>query len=204
MTAARSTLQRPPPGRTGDPGAARAVAGRPPGSRGVLDRIAHELLEKTGGGGEVVLLGIPTRGTTLASRLAARLHAFAGVRLPNGQPGHHALPRRPAAEEPRALEATDVPGGGIDGKLVVLVDDVLFSRPQRPGRARRPGRPGPTARRAARRPRRPGPPRAAHPGGLRRQEHPHLAPGDDPRAAHRARRQRRRAARPRRRAGARA
>ena len=58
-----------------------------PGSRPVLqgpevlrvvDRMAHELLEKTGGGQDVVLMGIPTRGTVLARRLAARIEAFEG------------------------------------------------------------------------------------------------------------------------------
>ena len=74
------------------------------------------------------------------------------------------------AADPRARHAPTIPPGGIDGKVVVLVDDVLFS-----GRTVRAaldaladlGRP---ARRAARRARRPRPPRAADPRRLRRQE----------------------------------
>ena len=59
----------------------------------VVDRIAHQILEKTSGATGTVLLGIPTRGVPLAQRLAARIHAFEG----------------------------------IDGRRVILVDDVLFS-----------------------------------------------------------------------------
>ena len=55
---------------TGDPAAARPVLDAAALGR-VVDRMAHELLEKTGGGADVVLLGIPTRGTHLAKRLAA-------------------------------------------------------------------------------------------------------------------------------------
>ena len=66
---------------SGDPAAARPVLDAA-GLGRVLDRIAHEILEKTGGGADVVLLGIPTRGTTLAARLAQRLHAFSGLEVP--------------------------------------------------------------------------------------------------------------------------
>ena len=68
MTAVPST---PAPG----PGSARPVLQGPDVLR-VVDRMAHELLEKTGGAEDVVLMGIPTRGTTLARRLAARVEAL--------------------------------------------------------------------------------------------------------------------------------
>jgi pyrimidine operon attenuation protein/uracil phosphoribosyltransferase len=93
----------------------------------VLDRIAHEILEKTGGGADVVLLGIPTRGTTLAARLAQRLHAFSGLEVPYGSLDITLYRDDLQLRSPRALGATAVPPGGIDGRLVVLVDDVLFS-----------------------------------------------------------------------------
>jgi pyrimidine operon attenuation protein/uracil phosphoribosyltransferase len=89
--------------------------------------MAHEILEKTGGAADVVLLGIPTRGTTLASRLAARLMAFAGVDVPCGSVDITLYRDDLRLRSPRALASTDVPPGGIDDKLVVLVDDVLFS-----------------------------------------------------------------------------
>ena len=93
----------------------------------VVDRMAHELLEKTGGAGDVVLLGIPTRGTTLARRLAARVSAFEGLVVPTGSLDTTLYRDDLRMKRPRALEETAVPAGGVDGRLVVLVDDVLFS-----------------------------------------------------------------------------
>ncbi|MCW2678778.1 MAG: bifunctional pyr operon transcriptional regulator/uracil phosphoribosyltransferase [Frankiales bacterium] len=111
---------------TGDPAAARPVLQGPEVGR-VVDRMAHELLEKTRGGADVVLLGIPTRGTTLARRLAARVQAFEGVEIPTGSLDITLYRDDLRLKSPRALEETDVPADGIDGKLVILVDDVLFS-----------------------------------------------------------------------------
>jgi len=111
---------------TGDPAAARAVLDTPAVAR-VIDRMAHELLEKTGGATGVVLLGIPTRGTTLARRLAARIAAFEGLEVPTGSLDTTLYRDDLRLKSPRALEATDLPAGGVDGRLVVLVDDVLFS-----------------------------------------------------------------------------
>ena len=111
---------------TGDPAAARPVLQGPEVARAV-DRMAHELLEKTGGGEDVVLLGIPTRGATLARRLAARVHAFEGVALPTGSLDITLYRDDLRLKRARALEETDVPPGGVDDQLVVLVDDVLFS-----------------------------------------------------------------------------
>ncbi|HEX5190797.1 MAG TPA: bifunctional pyr operon transcriptional regulator/uracil phosphoribosyltransferase PyrR [Streptosporangiaceae bacterium] len=95
--------------------------------RRALTRIGHEILERTDGGKDVVLLGIPTRGVPLARRLAVRLADTEGVRVPVGSLDitlyRDDLRLRPA----RALGRTDVPGSGIDGMIVVLVDDVLFS-----------------------------------------------------------------------------
>jgi len=92
-----------------------------------LRRIAHEILERTRGAEDVVLLGIPTRGVPLAARLAARIAEVEGRALPVGSLDitmyRDDLRLRPA----RALERTDVPPRGVDGAVVVLVDDVLFS-----------------------------------------------------------------------------
>ncbi len=120
---ARARLARPV---SGDPAAARPVLNSADVAR-VIDRMAHELLEKTRGGDDVVLLGIPTRGTTLARRLAARVHAFAGRTVPSGSLDITLYRDDLRLKSPRALESTDVPAGGVDGALVVLVDDVLFS-----------------------------------------------------------------------------
>ncbi|MCW0213822.1 MAG: bifunctional pyr operon transcriptional regulator/uracil phosphoribosyltransferase PyrR [Pseudonocardia sp.] len=96
-----------------------------------IARIAHQIIEKTAFGpsnpGDLVLLGIPTRGATLARRLAAAITEFTGAAPAVGSVDatlyRDDLRRRPA----RALEDTAVPEGGVDDKLVVLVDDVLMS-----------------------------------------------------------------------------
>ena len=95
--------------------------------RRALTRISHEILERTHGGDEVVLLGIPTRGVPLARRLAARIGEFEGLDVPCGSLDvtmhRDDLRLRPA----RALGRTVLPSGGVDGKTIVLVDDVLYS-----------------------------------------------------------------------------
>jgi pyrimidine operon attenuation protein/uracil phosphoribosyltransferase len=92
-----------------------------------LTRIAHEILERTDGGTGVVLLGIPTRGVPLAARLAARIEQVEGHPVPSGSLDvtmyRDDLRLRPA----RALGRTAIPPAGIDGAIVVLVDDVLYS-----------------------------------------------------------------------------
>jgi len=111
---------------TGDPSSARSVLDAAALAR-VVDRMAHEVLEKTGGASDVVLLGIPTRGVHLARRLAARIEAFEGRPVPSGSLDTTLYRDDLRLKSPRALETTDLPVDGIDGKLVVLVDDVLFS-----------------------------------------------------------------------------
>ncbi|WP_434811216.1 bifunctional pyr operon transcriptional regulator/uracil phosphoribosyltransferase PyrR [Microbacterium sp. bgisy189] len=92
-----------------------------------LTRISHEILESNKGPDDLVVLGIPTRGVALATRIAALLERFAGTPVPNGALDvtmyRDDLHRHPT----RAPHPTDIPAGGIDGKTVVLVDDVLFS-----------------------------------------------------------------------------
>jgi pyrimidine operon attenuation protein/uracil phosphoribosyltransferase len=95
--------------------------------RRALTRIAHEILERTNGAGDILLLGIPTRGVPLAQRLAERAGEFEGRAIPWGSLDvtmyRDDLRLRPA----RALGRTELPPAGIDGKTVVLVDDVLYS-----------------------------------------------------------------------------
>ena len=97
--------------------------------RRALSRIAHEILERTHGGAGIVLLGIPTRGVHLASRLAARIGEFEGTQAPFGSLDVtlHRDDLRLRPGPPRTLQRTQVPPDGVDGKTVVLVDDVLFS-----------------------------------------------------------------------------
>jgi pyrimidine operon attenuation protein/uracil phosphoribosyltransferase len=93
----------------------------------VLDRIAHQILEKTQGGDGVALLGIPTRGQPLAHRLADRIATFAGVQVGLGSLDITLYRDDLRTQASRPLGRTVEPAGGVDGKLVILVDDVLFS-----------------------------------------------------------------------------
>src|ERR671916_1929945 len=93
----------------------------------VVDRIAHQILEKTSGATGTVLLGIPTRGVPLAHRLAARIHAFENIDIPVGALDITLYRDDLRLHATRALGKTEIPGGGIDGRRVILVDDVLFS-----------------------------------------------------------------------------
>ncbi|OJX64983.1 MAG: bifunctional pyr operon transcriptional regulator/uracil phosphoribosyltransferase [Micrococcales bacterium 73-13] len=92
-----------------------------------LTRISHEILESNKGPDGLVLLGIPTRGATLARRIGALLSGIAGAAVPVGSLDvtmhRDDLHRNPT----RAPQPTEIPAEGIDGRVVVLVDDVLFS-----------------------------------------------------------------------------
>ena len=92
-----------------------------------LTRISHEILERNKGADDLVLLGIPSRGVPLARRIAERISSVEGHAVPVGSLDitmyRDDLRMKPA----RALLPTEIPPGGIDGKVVVLVDDVLFS-----------------------------------------------------------------------------
>ena len=92
-----------------------------------LTRISHEILESNKGADDLVVLGIPTRGVVLADRLAATLTSISGSIVPVGSVDvtmyRDDLRRQPT----RSPRPTSVPSGGIDGKTVVLVDDVLYS-----------------------------------------------------------------------------
>lgn len=92
-----------------------------------LTRIAHEILESNRGADDLVLLGIPTRGVTLAHRLGALISDIAQHPVPVGALDV-TLFRDDLAKHPtRSPHPTDIPAGGIEGRTVVLVDDVLFS-----------------------------------------------------------------------------
>lgn len=92
-----------------------------------LTRITHEILEANHGGSDLVILGIPTRGAVLAERIGRLLEQI--------EPGSGAtgtldttMYRDDLARNPtRVPRPTTIPQEGIDGRTVVLVDDVLFS-----------------------------------------------------------------------------
>ncbi|WP_333767218.1 bifunctional pyr operon transcriptional regulator/uracil phosphoribosyltransferase PyrR [Streptomyces sp. IBSBF 2435] len=93
----------------------------------VLTRIAHEIVERAKGADDVVLLGVPTRGVFLARRLAAKLAEITGREAAVGSLDTTMYRDDLRLHPPRALATTDIPGDGVDGRLVILVDDVLFS-----------------------------------------------------------------------------
>jgi pyrimidine operon attenuation protein/uracil phosphoribosyltransferase len=93
----------------------------------IVDRIAHQILEKTRGAEHTILLGIPTRGAPLARRLAARIATFEDVEVPVGTLDVTLYRDDLRLRAARAIGPTDLPSDGIDGRRVVLVDDVLFS-----------------------------------------------------------------------------
>jgi pyrimidine operon attenuation protein/uracil phosphoribosyltransferase len=117
-----SSLQSPP----ADLGPAKSVLLADDLGR-ILDRIAHQILEKTRGGEDVVLLGIPTRGTFLAGRLAKRIKTFAGISVGLGSLDITLHRDDLRTQAVRPIGRTIEPAGGIDNKLAILVDDVLFS-----------------------------------------------------------------------------
>ena len=91
-----------------------------------IKRISHEIIEHNQGVSNLVLIGIPTRGSFLAQRIAAFIREFESE-IPVGSLDitlhRDDLRMRP----PKPLLPTQLPVGGIEGKNVVLVDDVLFS-----------------------------------------------------------------------------
>ena len=101
-----------------------------------IDRMAHQLIERAasaspgaadGGLSDLVLVGIPTRGAPLARRLAARIESFTGTKVDVGTVDITLYRDDLRLRGVRALEPTTMPAAGIDGRLVILIDDVLYS-----------------------------------------------------------------------------
>jgi pyrimidine operon attenuation protein/uracil phosphoribosyltransferase len=88
--------------------------------------MAHQIIEKLAGSTDAVLLGIPTRGVPLARRLADRIAAFGGGDLPVGVLDITLYRDDLRHGGMRPLAETVEPAGGVDDRVVILVDDVLF------------------------------------------------------------------------------
>ena len=122
MTRAEMTV---PPGHPLDP-SGRTVLSSGDVAR-ALRRIAHEILERNKGADDLVLLGIPSRGVELAHRLVDLIREVEGTVVPVGSLDV-TMHRDDLRHQPtRAPMRTDIPAGGVDDKVVVLVDDVLYS-----------------------------------------------------------------------------
>jgi pyrimidine operon attenuation protein/uracil phosphoribosyltransferase len=98
----------------------------------VVDRIAHQIIENiapksSGPGFDAVLLGIPTRGVPLAHRLAERIAVFSGEQVPTGSLDITLHRDDLRLRGVRPIGETVEPPGGVTGRTVILVDDVLFS-----------------------------------------------------------------------------
>jgi len=92
-----------------------------------LTRISHEILERNSGSDSLTLLGIPTRGAHLAKRISEIIESIEGKPVQTGTLDitlhRDDLRLRP----PRAIMPTQIPPNGIEGRSVVLIDDVLYS-----------------------------------------------------------------------------
>jgi pyrimidine operon attenuation protein/uracil phosphoribosyltransferase len=92
-----------------------------------LTRISHEILERNAGSSNITLLGIPTRGAHLANRIAEIITKIESVPVQVGTLDitlhRDDLRMRP----PRALMPTVIPALGVEGRDIILIDDVLFS-----------------------------------------------------------------------------
>lgn len=99
---------------------------QPADMKRALTRIAHEILEANKGASDLVLLGIPTRGVAIAHRIAASLSEIDGTNVPVGSLDVTMYRDDLMSNPTRPTASTDIPTD-IDGKTVVLVDDVLYS-----------------------------------------------------------------------------
>ena len=129
-------------GASSAPSSGKEILGPPEIARSLF-RIAHEILERNHGAQDVVVLGIPSGGVPLAHRLVEALGVASsegaqqdeqaersqtsGDRVPVGTLDitmyRDDLGRHPI----RVPRPTEIPRGGIDGRIVILVDDVLYS-----------------------------------------------------------------------------
>lgn len=92
-----------------------------------LTRISHEILERNSGSENLVILGIPTRGAHLANRISKQISEIEGKSVASGTLDVTLHRDDLRTRAPRPLMPTNIPTDGIEGKDVILVDDVLFS-----------------------------------------------------------------------------
>ena len=96
--------------------------------RRALARVAHEILEHNRGAEDLIIVGIHTRGVHLARRIAANLAEFEGIDVPVAtlDVSLYRDDNRVRDQSQTKIQPTDIPMG-IQGKRVVLVDDVLYT-----------------------------------------------------------------------------
>jgi pyrimidine operon attenuation protein/uracil phosphoribosyltransferase len=92
-----------------------------------MTRISHEILEKNTDSTAITILGIPTRGADLALRVANSIYEISALKIPVGALDVTLHRDDLRIRPPRPLMETSVPVEGVEGRTVILVDDVLFS-----------------------------------------------------------------------------
>ena len=94
-----------------------------------LTRIAHEILERNRGVEDLAIIGIRTRGVPIAKRLAQALHVIQHADVPTGSLDitlyRDDLMRHAVGPQP-VIRKTEIPFS-IDDKIILLVDDVLYT-----------------------------------------------------------------------------
>ncbi len=90
-----------------------------------IARMAHEIVERNKSARNIILVGMRTRGVPLAYRLAENIASFEKVTVPVGALDF-SLYRDDLNRRQPVVRGTDMPGN-IDGKAVILVDDVFFT-----------------------------------------------------------------------------
>jgi pyrimidine operon attenuation protein/uracil phosphoribosyltransferase len=94
-----------------------------------LTRIAHEIVERNRGVGALALVGVRTRGVPIARRLAATLREITGADVPTGALDitlyRDDLMKTAVGPQP-IVRRTEIPFS-IDGRHIILVDDVLYT-----------------------------------------------------------------------------
>jgi pyrimidine operon attenuation protein / uracil phosphoribosyltransferase len=95
--------------------------------RRVISRMAREIVERNGGTDALVLMGIHRRGTQIGALLRAEIERAEGVRVAWGSLDITMYRDDLAIGPLPVVGASELPGGGIDGMNIVIVDDVLFT-----------------------------------------------------------------------------
>lgn len=92
-----------------------------------LQRLAHEIVEKSGGAEELILVGIRRRGVPLAQRLAEVIRGFSKREVPVGSLDITLYRDDLSTIAPQpVVHASEIPFA-VDGKVLILVDDVLYT-----------------------------------------------------------------------------
>ncbi len=94
--------------------------------RRALARIAHQILEQSGGAEDVALIGIERRGVQIAQRLAENVERFEGSAVDVGTLDPRLYRDDPEVASAQPLLPTEIPFS-VEGRRVILVDDVLYT-----------------------------------------------------------------------------